>query len=59
MFGKVTFVALVLACGVALFINSAMKECDNFTIPNQSGKVMIVTGGNSGQVIFNWSSHLQ
>jgi hypothetical protein len=48
MLGKLSVAALLIGVGVSLFSHFAMKECENFTIPDQSGKVMIVTGGNSG-----------
>jgi hypothetical protein len=50
MFGKLTLAALFVGVGISLFSYTAMKECENFTIPDQTGKVMIVTGGNSGTV---------
>lgn len=39
---------LLCALGFGLFAKLAMRECDLFDIPDQTGKVIIVTGGNSG-----------
>lgn len=55
---KGTFAAIVVGVGLSLFSLFAMRECDNFTIPDQTGKVMIVTGGNSGTVLSSISPRL-
>lgn len=49
--GKISVAIVFLGMGATLFSYYAMKECENFTIPDQTGKVMIVTGGNSGMSI--------
>lgn len=53
-------VVVVLGVFASLFSYYAMKECENFSIPDQSGKIMIVTGGNSGaNDIFSFLLHLK
>lgn len=48
MFGKFASLIVLIGISFSAFTYFAMKECENFTIPNQNGKVFIVTGGNSG-----------
>ena len=44
-FGIITVACVVF---IAAYVKLAMRECDSFDIPDQLGKIVIVTGGNSG-----------
>lgn len=44
------FLILIFAIAIVGFVKLGMKECNHFEIPDQTGKIMIVTGGNSGTV---------
>jgi NAD(P)-dependent dehydrogenase (short-subunit alcohol dehydrogenase family) len=39
---------VVLAIGLIIFVKIAMRECGNYTVPSLSGKVVVITGANSG-----------
>ena len=48
MASKVLMVPVVLAILTRLFVMFAMKETHYFTVPSQAGKLIVVTGANSG-----------
>lgn len=45
---KLSFAVLVASIGLAIFAKYAMQDCKNFKIDDQSGKVIFITGANSG-----------